>query len=76
MREKVVFSIKITVIFAFYNLFRFLNENPLTDQNKQQISWKKKSGFIDSGFVKTCDELVIGQISGGTNCKIKVEQST
>ena len=21
---------------------------------------KKKSGFVDSGFVKTCDELVIG----------------
>ena len=36
----------------------------------------KKIGFVDSGFVKTCDELVIGQISGGTNCKIKVEQST
>ena len=25
-----------------------------TDQNKRQIS-----GFVDSGFVKTCDELVI-----------------
>ena len=36
----------------------------------------KKIGFVDSGFVKTCDELVLGQISGGTNCKIKVEQST
>ena len=21
---------------------------------------EKKSGFVDSGFVKTCDELVIG----------------
>ena len=30
-----------------------------TDQNKQQISWKKNSGFVDSGFVKTCDELDI-----------------
>ena len=27
---------------------------------KRQISWEKKSGFVDSGFVKTCDELVIG----------------
>ena len=34
-----------------------------TDQNKQQISWKK-SGFVDSGFVKTCDELVIGFLHG------------
>ena len=30
-----------------------------TDQNKRQISWKKNSSFVDSGFVKTCDELVI-----------------
>ena len=22
----------------------------------------KKSGFVDSGFVKTCDELVIGLV--------------
>ena len=25
-----------------------------------KFHWKKKSGFVDSGFVKTCDELVIG----------------
>ena len=49
-----------TVILAFYNLFWFLNENSLrTDQIKLQISLKKKSGFVDSRFVKTCDELVI-----------------
>ena len=24
--------------------------------------YKKKSGFVDSKFVKICDELVIGQI--------------
>ena len=28
-------------------------------QNRRQISLKKKSSFVDSGFVKTCDELVI-----------------
>ena len=40
--EKIVLSIKITVMLAFYDLFQFLNENPLkTDQNKLQISWKK-----------------------------------
>ena len=49
------------LILAFYNLFWFLNENPFrTDQTKQQISWKKYSGFVDSEFVKTCDELVLG----------------
>ena len=38
-----------------------MNENLFQkDQNKQQISWGKKSGFVDLGFVKTCDELVIG----------------
>ena len=38
-----------------------LNEN-LNGRNqiKWQMSWKKKSDFVDSGFVKTCDELVIG----------------
>ena len=25
----------------------------------------KNTGFVDSGFVKTCDELVIGAESGG-----------
>ena len=52
---------KITVILAFYNLVLFLNENPFkTDQSKRQIFMEKTSGFVDSGFVKTCDELVIG----------------
>ena len=38
-----------------------LNENLFrTDQSNRQISWEKKSGFVDSGFVETCDELVIG----------------
>ena len=46
-------------ILAFYDLFWFLNANPSrTNQGKQQISWKN-SGFVDSGFVKTCGELVI-----------------
>ena len=27
--------------------------------NDQSI-WEKKSDFVNSGFVKTCDELVIG----------------
>jgi hypothetical protein len=55
--KKIVFSI---VLSAFYNLFQFLNENPSrTDQRKLQISLKE-SGLVDSGFVKTCDEFVIG----------------
>ena len=40
----------------------FENENTFrTDHNKPQISWEKKLGFVDSEFVKTCDELVIGR---------------
>ena len=63
-RKKILFSIKkisvIIVILAFYNPFWFLNENPFrTDQNKRKLSLKKKSGFVDTEFVKTCDELVI-----------------
>ena len=27
-----------------------------------------KSGFVDSGFVKTCDGLVIGLVSSGVYC--------
>ena len=51
---------KITVILAFYNLVLFLNQNPFkTDQSKRQIFMEKTSGFVDLGFVKTCDELVI-----------------
>ena len=49
-------------IVAFYNLFGSLNKNPFrTDQNKGKFRGEKKLGFIDSGFVKTCDELVIEQ---------------
>ena len=46
---------------AFYNLFLFLDENPFrTGENKRQVlCWKKKSDFVDSGFVQTCDELFI-----------------
>ena len=29
---------------------------------------EKKSGFVDSEFVKTCDELVIGQEFSSQNC--------
>ena len=54
-----------SVIKAFNNPFWFLKENPFrTDQNKRQISIcanfiEKIQVFVDSGFVKTCDELVI-----------------
>ena len=49
------FSIKITV-----NLFWFLNGNPFrTDQN---IWHRKNSSFVDSGFVKTCDELATARV--------------
>ena len=30
------------------------------DKSKQQFFWEKVWVFLDSGFVKTCDELVIG----------------
>ena len=50
---------KITVMLAFFNLFSFKNENRYrTVANKRPVLWGKKSGFVDSGFVKTCDELV------------------
>ena len=62
-REQMIFLIKkLTVILAFCNLFWFLNENLFQrDPSKQQISLGgKKSEFVDSGFVKTCNELVLG----------------
>ena len=44
------------IALASYDLLWFLNRNPFrTDQNKWQISWEKKSGFVDSGFVNKCD---------------------
>ena len=45
------------VVLAFYN-DEYLNENPFRkDKNKR---YGKTSVFVDSEFVKTCDELVIG----------------
>ena len=56
--EKIGFSVKkMTVILAFFDLFCFLKTN-----YKFQ---GKNSGFVYSGFVKTCDELITGQ----TFCK-------
>ena len=50
---------KITVILAFYNPFWFFKI--LLEQMKtNKMIYLKKSDFVDSGFVKTCDELVIG----------------
>ena len=55
-----LWTLSIILYVLFYNLFWFLNGNTCrTDQNKQQISWKNKV-FVNSGFVKTWDELVIG----------------
>ena len=40
--------------------FNSKNENPfITDQSKNGF-YGNNSGFVDSGFVTTCDELVIG----------------
>ena len=40
----------------------FENRNVQIDELPKTLNenHEKKSGFIDSGFVKTCDELVIG----------------
>ena len=47
-------------LIEFSKNFQFLAENPFwKDQNKRQILWKNSS-FVDSGFVKICNELVIG----------------
>ena len=44
---------------VFHDLFWFLDENPFrTGPNKREI-YGNNSGFVDSGFVKTCDELVL-----------------
>ena len=44
---------KITVILAFCNLYIL----QIKANNK---FYEKNSGLVDSGFVKTCDELIIG----------------
>jgi hypothetical protein len=44
---------------AIYNLFEFLNENPLTTDKANDKFHEKKSGFVASGFVKTYNELII-----------------
>ena len=49
---------------VFDDLFWFLNENLF--KSKQTTNFMEKSSvFIDSGFVKTCDELVIGLVESG-----------
>ena len=36
-----------------------MNENPFRPKETTNLI-EKKSGFVDAGFVKTCDELIIG----------------
>ena len=45
---------------VFHDLFWFLDENPFRTGKKPHKFYGKYSDFVDSGFVKTCDELVIG----------------
>ena len=53
-----------------------VNENQFrTDQSKRHISWKKISGFVDSGFVKTCDERVIGVKQKGSPIHLLIPPS-
>ena len=41
------------------------------DQIKANDKFRgKSSSFVDSGFVKTCDELVIGQTIAELRCPI------
>ena len=51
-----------TVVLAFYNLFWFLNKNLYRKLKIGKFHGEKKSDFVDSGFVKTCDELVIDSV--------------
>ena len=53
-QEKLSFREKITVILTF----RFLNEQIKTNDKFHG----KKSGFVDSGFGKSCDELIIAPL--------------
>ena len=44
-----------------FKIFSTLNENLNgRDQSKWLISWGEKTDFVDSGFVKIYDELVVG----------------
>ena len=51
------------LFFLFYEQVTKWKSAFKADQKEWQISWKK-SGFVDSGLVKTCDELVIGHGKG------------
>ena len=42
---------------------------------KNDKFYEKSSGFVDSGFVKTCDELVIGHISSIPTLSMEVFSS-
>ena len=52
------FSLKISYIGIFDYYFQIKIHLSTTDQNKRKIS-SKKSGFVSSEFVKTCDEFVL-----------------
>ena len=43
--------------------------------SKQTTNFMEKMGFVDSGFVKTCDELVIGHISSIPTLSMEVFSS-
>ena len=71
MEKKIVFSRKNDSNFGILYSILILNENPFrSDQVSDRFHGEKKSGFVDSGFVKTCDELVIGQTIAELRCPI------
>ena len=60
---------------CFWHGFTSKLKSIRTDQSKRHISWGKKSGFVDSGFVKTCNELVIGVKQKGSPIHLLIPPS-
>ena len=59
--EFLFFSVQITVILSNHNLFWLMKIN--LGQIKANDKFHGRSlGFVDSRFVKTCDELIIGHV--------------
>ena len=58
---KLIFASKITELYwHFIIYFDFLMEIYLEQIKANDKFHENNLGFVDSGFVKTCDELVIG----------------
>ena len=61
-----IFKLKGCKVPCYVSMFSYFENFELIENQNKDNFVKKNRGFVISEFVKTCDELIIGQVSNNT----------